>query len=100
MGHNCSVDQESAGMDMAPSPPGGVGCKRVSGGDSAPVFLTYSYPYTAWIGMIVQIRTMSKGVEWSMVAAQSAFLARRASRALFAAVATMSLRRFIGFLPG
>ena|GEM_PF-4256177 len=50
--------------------------------------------------MIVQIRTMSRGVEWSRVAAQSAFLARRACRARCAAAATMSLLRFIGFPPG
>lgn len=88
-------------MDKGATPAGEVwGAKGYPAGIAASVFLTYSYPYTAWIGMIVQIRTMSRGVEWSIVAAQSAFLARRACFALSAAAATMSLRLFIGFLPG
>lgn len=42
---------------------------------------------------------MSRGVEWSAVAVQSAFLARRACLARIAAAATMSLLLFIGFPP-
>ncbi len=50
--------------------------------------------------MIMQTRSMSRGVEWSRVAAQSALRAIRDCLARNAAAATLSLLRFIGFPPG
>lgn len=88
-------------MDMAaPSPPGGVGCKRVSGGDSAPVFLTYSLSVYCMDRNDRADQDYGKGGGMEHGCSTECFSGKKGLARPFAAVATMSLRRFIGFLPG